>query len=272
MSNDVFISAIRFQKNAKITNAAAVTHKQITTIQIPRMLLASVSSFLKSIPVWGWFDVGFTLMVLVGVCGESSKVSRYFAKFLVPNKALGFEMLVNWKSKSLKIWAERILIIGIAGEVVCLSFSLKDSAELSSETEKLRASNLELEKQIQPRRTTPQQQAAIINDLYRWRFVKDKCKIKVTIQKFDIEATIFAIQIGNLLANCGFSVEVNPNVNASDPLQFGTRFSAHDPVQFGAREVSQALKRLPINPFHEDITKNFEDGVLEIHVDSKPLQ
>jgi hypothetical protein len=87
-------------------------------------------------------------MVLVGICGESSKTARFMAKFLVPNKPLGLGMIIDWKAEKLKKWSERLLIVGIAGELICLPFSLWESARLNKDAADARLETIRLEQQI----------------------------------------------------------------------------------------------------------------------------
>jgi hypothetical protein len=79
-----------------------------------------------AIPLWGCFDVVFTLMVLAGVCGESDSI----AERLVREK-INDPIPVELRRKKLKKWSERILIIGLAGELICLPVSLRESAQLN---------------------------------------------------------------------------------------------------------------------------------------------
>jgi hypothetical protein len=100
------------------------------------MFLASVSSFLASIPLWGWLDILFTLIVLLGVWMESAKIAKFFVRIFVPENLLGREMVVDSKYESLKYTGGILVVLGIAGEVVCLAFSLNDSASLNDKAQK----------------------------------------------------------------------------------------------------------------------------------------
>jgi hypothetical protein len=107
------------------------------------MLLGSISSLLSSIPAWGWFDIIFTLMVLGGICGESP----WLGDILIsekPNDIIPIES----KRKKLKKWSEIALIVGIAGETVCLAFSLWESAKLNKDAADARLEVARLEAQI----------------------------------------------------------------------------------------------------------------------------
>jgi len=80
-------------------------------------------SFLSSIPTWGWFDIIFNFAVLFALCGES----HWALKWLIPNSSEG-KTSVKWRREKLKKKFEFLLIVGIAGEVGCLPFSLYESA------------------------------------------------------------------------------------------------------------------------------------------------
>jgi hypothetical protein len=81
-------------------------------------------SFFSSIPIWGWFDIGFNFAVLVALCGEAD----WALKRLIPKKP-NVVPSAEWRRKKLKKKFEYLLIFGIAGEVACLPFSLKESSD-----------------------------------------------------------------------------------------------------------------------------------------------
>jgi hypothetical protein len=81
-------------------------------------------SFFSSIPTWGWFDIAFNFAVLVALCGEAD----WALKWLIPQKP-DKTPSAEWRRKKLKKKFEWLLIFGIAGEVACLPFSLKESAD-----------------------------------------------------------------------------------------------------------------------------------------------
>ena len=87
-------------------------------------------SLFSSTPIWGLCDILFTLMVLVGVCGESIWLQR----ILIPEKPNDL-LPVESKRKKLGKKFELLLIVGIAGELICIPFSLWESAELNKEAE-----------------------------------------------------------------------------------------------------------------------------------------
>jgi|ERR1035437_808166 hypothetical protein len=194
-------------------------------------------------------------LVLIGVVGES---------------------VCDWKelkTSILKIVFVLLLVIGLVAEFWEAAKSDRDVAVLQHQTAVLVASNLELEKQIQPRRIEPEQRAEIIRQLHSWRFIKDKCSVKIRVQPSDVEAKIFAEQIGDMLAEqCGFQTYTDEGFNASFASAFGTKFTVHDPPPPGAREIARALKQLRIEPVTVDMSTNNEDGVLKIEVFPKALQ
>jgi hypothetical protein len=79
--------------------------------------------FLSSIPIWGWVDIFSNIVVLVALCGEA----HWALKWMIPNNSKGVTS-VKWRREKLKKKFEFLLIIGIAGEVGCLPFSLYESA------------------------------------------------------------------------------------------------------------------------------------------------
>ncbi len=118
-------------RNPRTINAAPVIHEHIATTLVPNMMASAFSLLVLSvsfIPLWGWFDIIFTLMVLAGVCGELPWLGR----ILIPDKPNDL-MLVEWHRQKLKKKFEVVLIFGIAGELICLPFSLWESSKLNKE-------------------------------------------------------------------------------------------------------------------------------------------
>jgi hypothetical protein len=105
-------------------------------------------SFLSSIPIWGWLDIGFTLLVLMGIGGES----EWAGKSLFPEKISDL-MPPNSKRKKLKSISELLVIFGIAGEVVCLAISLNESAALNERASKNELTAKQLETQLNETKT-----------------------------------------------------------------------------------------------------------------------
>jgi|CZKV01.1.fsa_nt_gi hypothetical protein len=100
------------------------------------MLFTAVSSFCKNIPAWGWVDILFTAVVLFGVWLEASKSARFFAQLKFPKNLLGREMLTHARHESLKHFGWKLVVLGIAGEVVCLAFSLDETAKLNDKAQR----------------------------------------------------------------------------------------------------------------------------------------
>lgn len=99
-------------------------------------------SFFSSIPTWGWFDIGFNVAVLVALGGETDIILRW----VFPDAA-GDLLPPESKRKKLKKLCEWLLIVGIAGEIGCLPFSLYGtaSAEKDAAVARLETSKLELQ-------------------------------------------------------------------------------------------------------------------------------
>ena len=236
--------------------------------------MASIFSDLVSpslLPVWEVAEFSSIIIVGVGCWGEVWAEHHKFADDL--NDILASD-------RRNKFWVRffwLMVVWGLALELVAFGFAFmasnKEIEGLQHKVEDLRASNDALEAQIQPRRITPEQKNKIIRDLYAWRFIEDKCSVKIWVQRFDVEANVFASQIAHILADdCGFKVEFNADVASSSPLTFGTQFWTHDPAPAGARAISRALKELPLNPMDVELQTNFQNDVLQINVHTKPMQ
>jgi hypothetical protein len=100
-------------------------------------------------------------MVLVGVCGEVDKIADWVVRHSKSRDILEFKTLMEWEAKKWKKRAEILIIIGVAGEVLCLAFSINDSAKLYNLTEVLRKQNNELRAKLQPRRLTGSDRTAL---------------------------------------------------------------------------------------------------------------
>lgn len=174
-------------------------------------------SFLSSMPIWGWFDVLFNLAVLVALCGES----HWGLKRLIPNNSEGATS-VKWRREKLKKKFELLLIIGIAGEVGCLPFSLAESAnsyklarqanERTANTESnnlaLRSKVIELEAKSKWRTIAPEQKSAFID------LTKNILKLPIRVRMAsgaNAETESYAIRIRGILDGAGF-VETNKDL------------------------------------------------------------
>jgi hypothetical protein len=145
------------------------------------------------------------------------------------------------------------------------------AARLSLRIEELRKANDELELEIQPRRIMPEQADAINRDLAAWGYIRDKCEVRIRVQPTDIEAKIFAEQIGNLLGK-HFIVTTDEGVNASFGSDFGTRFEMHGPPSESERAIARALKILPLEPIQIEISSNLQAGTLLISIFPKEIK
>ncbi len=93
----------------------------------------------SSIPLWGWLDIAFTLSVLLGVIGEMDSVLHWLAG--TKPKELTPDELAQKKWKRL---AEALLIVGIAGELVCLAYSLRGTAAFEDDAKRAQRETEEL--------------------------------------------------------------------------------------------------------------------------------
>ncbi len=85
---------------------------------------------IESVPiwVWGWGDILFSFLLVLGVCGECD----WAAKLLIRDSPQNL-LPLDSKRARLKHIAEIMVIIGVGGELVCLVFSLHESAKLNKE-------------------------------------------------------------------------------------------------------------------------------------------
>jgi len=178
-----------------------------------------------------------------------------------------------------------MVVWGLVIELVAFQFAFRasnkeieglksDNIAAAKRVEELRKANDALEAEIQPRRITPEQKAAIIQDLNKWRFIPDKCEVDVEVDESDIEAKVFAQQITETLGEC-FKVNLHLLVLVSDSEQtnFGTVFDFRPPIPpLGAKEIARALRQIPINPTRVEVSTNIPEGTLEIDVYPKPNQ
>jgi hypothetical protein len=91
--------------------------------KIPISTIQNPMSFLSSIPLWGWLDIGFNVIVLLALAGETEVVAKWF----FPEKITDL-IPPEPKRKKLKKLSEGFLIIGIIGEIGCLFFSIYGTA------------------------------------------------------------------------------------------------------------------------------------------------
>lgn len=190
--------------------------------------------FVASIPIWGWFDVFFSLMVLAGVCGEVNWK----------------ELPRNIKERKFKSIAELLLILGIAGELVCLGFSLIESAKLYEKAEIARLEAERIKKLVIWRTITP-------SDSITSELKKAPGSVDIIYEAGDAESTWVAMQLETIFGNANWqiSVEIKPppvnNLffglhipdNPANPdgvlfvrnifSKFGVSFMANDTPPFG---------------------------------------
>lgn len=168
-------------------------------------------TFLRSIPIWGWFDIGFNMLVLIALCGES----HWALKLLIPNNSQG-KTSVKWRREKLKKKFEFLLIVGIAGEIGCLPFSLYESASSNLEAKQaekdaagLKAEVLSLEAKTKGRIVDDETKRDLIEKL---RSYSPKGHIEVVMFQYDHEAIVFGRSITNALIEAGFEVSFSPRI------------------------------------------------------------
>jgi hypothetical protein len=123
--------------------------------------------FFASIPAWGWFDILFTLMVLLGICGETRRIAKCFVSMMHPRD---IPILLDWRIEKLKKPSQVLLIVGIAGELVCLAFSIHESAGLNEQAARLEFTNLTLRVELEEAKMR-QENAIALNE--EKRLIKD---------------------------------------------------------------------------------------------------
>jgi hypothetical protein len=147
----------------------------------------SPESALSLFPIWGWLDLLSTFVVLLGVCGEVDWVVKKMVPIPVESRRIKF-----------KKTSEKVLIIGIAGEMLCLPFSLYDSANLNlkasdaikeakqfqDEAAQLTQQNLELKKTMEPR--FEKFDAAMFKKLIG--ISKSKIEVELLYQEGDVDS------------------------------------------------------------------------------------
>jgi len=153
------------------------------------------------------------------------------------------------------------------------------AAEANERMEELRKQNLELERQIQPRRISSQQETDITRSLEKWRLI-EKCAVTLTVEAMDVEARVFMKQIGDVLRKCGFAVSEFPLLTlpkvggptAPPPPIFGLHILMSDPPPAGAEAILGALRDAQLQPIVVDKgSKRARVGIIDIEVGAKPL-
>jgi hypothetical protein len=167
-------------------------------------------SFISLIPAWGWADIFFTLVVLFGVFGELDwTIERLFPESgndLLPPKS---------KRKLFKHIAESCVVLGIAGELVCLAVSLRESSKLNKDAADARLETKRLEAQIaetsvnvanlEPRRLTAKQIFELANFL-RVREHVEGLYVNIVYPEGDSEAQKFSEDIFHALGDARMNV------------------------------------------------------------------
>ena len=129
-------------------------------------------------------------MVLIGVLGESD----WMLKFLFPDRSMDL-MPAELRRRAMCKKAGMLLVIGLAGEVICLGFSLWESAKLNKEAAGLRS-------MVNPR---------IISDRERDKFIRllndaPKCPVTVHCGNVNNETKIYAESVRKMMTDAGYTV------------------------------------------------------------------
>lgn len=171
---------------------------------------------------------------------------------------------------------------GVCIELAIIPFSLWESINSAKEAEKLaqtnlvlqtkveelRQGNLKLEKQIQPRRISPEARQTIL------RFFKPRSagSVEMILRTSDLEPLVFGLQIADVLHECRFNVTTNPAL-AGGPVVDGILYivSTNGLPQHGVA-VAQAFRQSNIpGPFSEMTNSLKEPGYFGIWIGFKPL-
>ncbi len=230
-------------------------------------------SFLSSIPIWGWLDIAFTFMVLAGVAGESDWAER----LLIPDKLLDL-MPVESKRKILKRRFEVILIIGVAGELACLPFSLWESSKQNERAAMLQTTNtilgIKLEELRRPLALNDEKRASLLQCL---NSVEIKGKVWVNFSVLEQKPSYGLGQdILVILKQAKFETDFwdegdNPAYGILDP---GIVFVVKDPsnVPNHIREITNCLRKVDLpmtirgpNPSVPMNVLNSSNAIIFIH-------
>jgi hypothetical protein len=141
------------------------------------------------------------------------------------------------------------------------------------EAQKFRLKADELEKQIQPREINPSQAQSILNRLQKLK--TKKCRIIVSYNQPDVETSLFAFRLRELITGCGFdcSIESTAWIGSNmGPLPTGISVEAHRPTAPDADELISAFVSSGVFP-PRSVTRrpDFPDSTLKISVWVKPL-
>lgn len=97
------------------------------------------------------------------------------------------------------------------------------------------------------------------------------CHIQIFVEPWDVEARVFAEQLGNTLGK-NFRVVTDESLSVGGGLGFGTVFTSSNPPSESIRAIARELKVLPLEPIKVNLVTNFDPNVLKIEVLSKPLK
>ena len=245
------------------------------------------------------------LFVFLGVLGTVVLLFFKFQKFAYDQKNLMPEEYFkkNWElqktrfekgKEHLEKGFEIVLVIGLALELWAFPHHILESARLNKEAgyarkeageaikqgakfskdaEELRTANLALEREIQPRRITPEKKAVIIRALNGLLPSTEFCQVEIKVPGTDFEARTFAWQIGHVVAdNFRIHVHIDENIDSNAPIEFGLRFFTHDPPPTWAIAIEQAFGKAGIDPVVSESSTNTAADTLMIRIGPKPME
>ena len=135
----------------------------------------------------------FTLMVMFGVAGEALAARL---KFWSPRHVL-------------RRWSEIAVVFGIAGEVICLMVSLRESAQLNKDASAARLEVVKLQTKLQPRRITRDQRDKFLSVLAN---DTNKSPVWIVCNNPSGESLDLIFDVRTLLDDAGYAVK-NPEAD-----------------------------------------------------------
>jgi hypothetical protein len=266
---------------ANKSNNPPEAHAQKAITLKGSMIASSISWFSSdaALGFWEAVEAASIILVIVGVWGEYWAENRKFkdeprdeVNAIVPVEILKRnweERVKKWRHK----WESffwRILLCGLAVEFISFGFSITISGR---QIESLKSENLVLEKQIQPRRITPEQRKLIADELRNKIPYPVKRRVTITAEGYDSESRIYAQQIIAAL-NGGFiyaNVDIG-SISTERQIDFGIKYIIPPNPSYEVRTIAQALKDGGVTPT-EIATNSFGDEALfQIWIGAKPMQ
>jgi len=199
------------------------------------------------------------LLVLIGVVGE----------IIFDWKEMGSGRLAYGKKIS-----AILLVIGLIAEFAEAAQADQQIVSQELRIEELRNQNDSLEKELQWRTVTPKQKLKILDALHDLQF-QQKCKVQIVADQNDVEAFAFMQDIGNVLEQVGFEVEMTAPMrffDPSKPLPIGFQMTAkyNAPWPPGASEIIGAFSDAGLPPTAYGPNSSAPDSTLLIEIFHKP--